>query len=55
MIFLKIISGIFLILFMVLTLVCFFVGAVKEMCFFGIFSIWFLIDLVHTDIIDKLK
>jgi uncharacterized membrane protein len=55
MIFLKIIGCISVVLSMILTFVCFFGDAIKEMCFFGILSIWFLIDLVHDDIKDKLK
>lgn len=55
MIFLKIIKVILLTLFMILTFVYFVEDDVRKMCFFGIISIWYLIDLGHEDIKDKLK
>jgi hypothetical protein len=55
MIFIRIIKGIFLVLSMILTFLCFVGDDIKKMCFFGIVSIWYLIDLVHEDIKDKLK
>ena len=55
MIFLKIIKCIFLMLSIMLTVVCLAEDDIKYMCFFGIVSIWFLIDLVHDEIMDKLK
>jgi len=55
MIFLKIIKCIFLILSMILTFVCFAGDDIKEMCFFGIISTWYLIDIAHDSIIGKLK
>lgn len=53
--FLKIIKGVLLTLSMILTFLCFVGDDIKKMCFFGIVSIWCLIDLVHADIKDKLK
>jgi hypothetical protein len=55
MIFTRIINSIFLVISMILIFVCFIEDDVKKMCFFGIVSIWYLIDLVHRDIKDKLK
>ena len=55
MIFFRIIKGICLILYMTLTFVNFIGDDIKAMCFFGIVSIWFFIDLVHDRIMDKLK
>jgi hypothetical protein len=53
--FLRFIKAILLILFMILTLVFFIREEVREMCFFGIVSTWYLIDMAHYDIRDKLK
>lgn len=55
MILFKIIKCIFSIISMILTVVYFIGDDIKKMCFFGIISIWYLIDLVHEDIKDKLK
>ena len=55
MIFLRIIKGIILVLSMILTFVYFAENDIIKMCFLGIISIWYLIDLVHEDIKDKLK
>lgn len=40
---------------MILTVVWFVGDDIKAMCFFGIISIWYLIDVVHDDIKDKLQ
>lgn len=55
MIFFKIIKCIFSTLSMILTFVYFVGDDIKEMCLFGILSIWLLIDLIHDDIMEKLK
>lgn len=55
MIFLKIIKIISLIISMMLTFIYFIGDDIKKMCFFGILSILYLIDLVHDDIKDKLN
>lgn len=40
---------------MMLTIIYFVGDDIKKMCFFGIFSIWYLIDLANDDIKDKLN
>jgi hypothetical protein len=53
--FLKLITLILLVLFMVLTLVFFLKDDSHNMCFFGILSTWYLINMAHDNIMDKLK
>jgi hypothetical protein len=53
--FLKLTTAILLVLFMVLTIVFFVKEDTLRMCFFGILSIWYLIDTSRDNIIDKLK
>ena len=55
MIFIKIIKYIISIASIIFTFVCFVGDDIKKMCFFGIVSLWYLIDLGHEDIKDKLK
>lgn len=52
---LKLVKAILSVLFMVLTLVSFFKDDSHNMCFFGILCTWYLIDIAHGDIMDKLK
>lgn len=42
-------------IFFVMALVFYCIDYTKEMCFFGICSLWNLIEAVHGDIIDKMK
>lgn len=53
--FLKLATVIMLVFFMVLTIVFFVKEDTLRMCFFGILSIWYLIDMSRDSIIDKLK
>lgn len=53
--FLRFIKAILSLLFMILTIVFFIREEVREMCFFGIVSTWYLIDMAHDNIMDKLK
>lgn len=43
------------IVFLVITLFCYYAEYTHSMCFFAFLTLFFMIDSYHSDIIDKMK